>query len=163
MKLIRRTALALGLVVALAACTPAQMAAWLEDHDMPVPEDEAVLAEQAEWATAFWQTVLEALASAPAPAAPAPVPAAPPSSGPYGWPWDALAECEAGGNWYINTGNGYYGGLQFSHSTWMAHGGSGYAHENPPEVQIAVAQRLVAASGGSYGAWPACRARLGLP
>jgi len=70
--------------------------------------------------------------------------------------WDVIANCESGGNWYINTGNGYYGGLQFSLSTWRAYGGSGYPHENSREAQIAVAERMVAANGGSYGAWPHC-------
>ena len=76
--------------------------------------------------------------------------------------WDSLAQCESGGNWAINTGNGYYGGLQFNLSTWQAMGGSGYPHENSREEQIAVAERLLAANGG-YGAWPACSASLGLP
>ncbi len=70
--------------------------------------------------------------------------------------WDIIANCESGGNWSINTGNGYYGGLQFSLSTWRAYGGSGYPHENSREAQIAVAERMVAANGGSYGAWPHC-------
>jgi uncharacterized protein YabE (DUF348 family) len=76
--------------------------------------------------------------------------------------WDALARCESGGNWAINTGNGYYGGLQFSLGTWHAYGGTGYPHQNSRETQIAVATRLRNAQGG-YGAWPGCAARLGLP
>lgn len=76
--------------------------------------------------------------------------------------WDALAQCEAGGNWAANTGNGYYGGLQFSLGTWHAYGGSGYPHRHSRNEQIAVATRLRNAQGG-YGAWPACAARLGLP
>ncbi len=76
---------------------------------------------------------------------------------PAGSVWDAIAECESGGNWHINTGNGYYGGLQFNLGTWRAYGGQGYPHENSREQQIAVAERLVAASGG-YGAWPHCGA-----
>lgn len=75
---------------------------------------------------------------------------------PGGSVWDIIANCESGGNWHINTGNGYYGGLQFSLSTWRAYGGSGYPHENSREAQIAVAERMVAANGGSYGAWPHC-------
>ena len=50
--------------------------------------------------------------------------------------WDAVAQCESGGNWAINTGNGYYGGLQFSPSTWAANGGTGMPHENSREEQI---------------------------
>ena len=78
--------------------------------------------------------------------------------------WDALARCESGGNWAINTGNGYYGGLQFSVGTWQGNGGSAYAqypHQATRAEQIAVAERLRAARG--YAPWPACRAKLGLP
>jgi resuscitation-promoting factor RpfB len=76
--------------------------------------------------------------------------------------WDSLAQCESGGNWAINTGNGYYGGLQFNLGTWQAYGGSGYPHQNSREAQIAVAERVRAATGG-YGSWPGCAASLGLP
>ncbi len=76
--------------------------------------------------------------------------------------WDALAQCESGGNWAINTGNGYYGGLQFNLGTWQAYGGTGLPSENSRETQIAVATRLRDASGG-YGPWPGCAASLGLP
>ncbi|MFE6644943.1 ubiquitin-like domain-containing protein [Nocardioides sp. NPDC057772] len=76
--------------------------------------------------------------------------------------WDRLAQCESGGNWAINTGNGYYGGLQFNLQTWQAYGGSGYPHENSREAQIAVATKLRDANGG-YGAWPHCSQQLGLP
>jgi uncharacterized protein YabE (DUF348 family) len=74
--------------------------------------------------------------------------------------WDRLAQCESGGNWHINTGNGYYGGLQFNLQTWRAYGGSGYPHENSREAQIAVAERVQDAQG--WGAWPACSSKLGL-
>ena len=76
--------------------------------------------------------------------------------------WDQLAECESGGNWAINTGNGYYGGLQFNLDTWRAYGGTGLPSDNSRETQIAVATKLRDANGG-YGAWPACAASLGLP
>jgi uncharacterized protein YabE (DUF348 family) len=76
--------------------------------------------------------------------------------------WDSLAQCESGGNWAINTGNGYYGGLQFNIDTWRAYGGTGYPHQNSRATQIAVATRLRDANGG-YGAWPSCAAKLGLP
>jgi hypothetical protein len=76
--------------------------------------------------------------------------------------WDRLAGCESGGNWHINTGNGYYGGLQFNVGTWHSYGGTGLPSQHSREDQIAVATRLRDASGG-YGAWPACAARLGLP
>ncbi|TYL45366.1 DUF348 domain-containing protein [Nocardioides sp. BGMRC 2183] len=76
--------------------------------------------------------------------------------------WDQLAQCESGGNWAINTGNGYYGGLQFNLGTWQSYGGSGMPHENSREQQIAIAEKVRAATGG-YGSWPACAASLGLP
>ena len=76
--------------------------------------------------------------------------------------WDSLAQCESGGNWAINTGNGYYGGLQFNLGTWQAYGGTGLPSENSREQQIAVAERLRAATGG-YGSWPHCASVLGLP
>ncbi len=86
------------------------------------------------------------------------------SAGAEGSVWDRLARCESGGNWAINTGNGYYGGLQFDRSTWSSNGGNRYApyaHQASREEQIAVAQRVRNARGG-YSAWPSCSARLGL-
>lgn len=74
--------------------------------------------------------------------------------------WDSLAQCESSGNWGINTGNGYAGGLQFSPSTWAAYGGTGSAANASREQQIAVAERVQAGQG--WGAWPACSAKLGL-
>jgi resuscitation-promoting factor RpfB len=79
--------------------------------------------------------------------------------------WDRLAQCEAGGNWAINTGNGYYGGLQFNKSTWDSNGGgqyAAYAHQATREQQIAIATKVRDNRGG-YGAWPACARKLGLP
>lgn len=78
-----------------------------------------------------------------------------PASTANGGAWDRIANCESGGNWHINTGNGYYGGLQFSLGTWRAHGGVGMPHHASREQQIAVAERVRKASGG-YGAWPHC-------
>ena len=74
--------------------------------------------------------------------------------------WDSLAQCESSGNWGINTGNGYAGGLQFSPSTWAAYGGTGSAANASREQQIAVAERVQAGQG--WGAWPSCSAKLGL-
>jgi resuscitation-promoting factor RpfB len=82
------------------------------------------------------------------------------STTPSGSVWDKLAKCESGGNWSINTGNGYYGGLQFSLSTWRAYGGSGMPNKASREQQIAIAKKLQADAG--WGAWPACSAKLGL-
>jgi uncharacterized protein YabE (DUF348 family) len=72
--------------------------------------------------------------------------------------WDAIAQCEATGNWAINTGNGYYGGLQFDKQTWNAYGGQQYAalpNQATREQQIAIGEKVVAARG-DYGAWPIC-------
>ncbi len=74
--------------------------------------------------------------------------------------WDRLAQCESGGNWGINTGNGYSGGLQFAPGTWAAHGGTGSAHNASRAEQIRVAERVRASQG--WGAWPACSSKLGL-
>ncbi|MBB5153610.1 resuscitation-promoting factor [Saccharopolyspora phatthalungensis] len=79
--------------------------------------------------------------------------------------WDKLAQCEATGNWAMNSGNGYYGGLQFDKSTWNAFGGDQYApypHQASREQQIAVAEKVRASRGGGYGAWPSCSSKLGL-
>lgn len=77
--------------------------------------------------------------------------------------WDAIAACESGGNWSINTGNGYYGGLQFLDSTWDAYGGEEFAPRADLATrgeQITVAERVRADVG--FRAWPACSRRLGL-
>ncbi|WP_026533058.1 LysM peptidoglycan-binding domain-containing protein [Arthrobacter sp. H41] len=74
--------------------------------------------------------------------------------------WDALAQCESGGNWGISTGNGFSGGLQFTPSTWAAFGGQGAPQNASREQQIAVAENVLAGQG--WGAWPACSAKLGL-
>ncbi|MER6978973.1 transglycosylase family protein [Streptomyces carpinensis] len=71
--------------------------------------------------------------------------------------WDAVAQCESGGNWSINTGNGFYGGLQFTNSTWAAYGGTAYASRADlasKAQQIAVAEKVLAGQG--KGAWPVC-------
>ncbi len=73
--------------------------------------------------------------------------------------WDALAQCESGGNWSIDTGNGYYGGLQFSLSTWQANGGSGNPADASRAEQIRVAENVLATQG--WGAWPSCSAQIG--
>ena len=77
--------------------------------------------------------------------------------------WDSVAQCESGGNWSINTGNGFYGGLQFTAQTWGAYGGGSYAataNQASREQQIAIAQKVLAAQGA--GAWPVCSVRAGL-
>jgi hypothetical protein len=74
--------------------------------------------------------------------------------------WDKIANCESSGNWAIDTGNGYYGGLQFSLSTWHAFGGAGNPANAGKSTQIAIAEKVLASQG--WGAWPACSSRLGL-
>lgn len=108
----------------------------------------------------------------PAPDAPPPAPAGfdpnvQPPPGPdapppapvkaYSVNWDAIAQCESGGNWAINTGNGYQGGLQFTSSTWHANGGSGSANNASREEQIRVAENVLHTQG--IHAWPVCGRR----
>lgn len=113
------------------------------------------------------------VAAPPPPPPPPPPPAPPPpppvvepvaTGGGYNDPnnpaaWDRLAQCEAGGHWGTNTGNGYYGGIQFSLGSWQAVGGTGYPHEASRETQIAMGQRLW--NQGGWRHWPACSSQLG--
>ncbi|WP_411106302.1 transglycosylase family protein [Streptomyces sp. cmx-4-9] len=114
-------------------------------------------------------------AAAPPPPAPGPAGAAHPGSpgligsgpgdcGPGGqWPWDCVADCESSGRWAVNTGNGFYGGLQFRQPTWEAYGGLGFAPRADlasREQQIRVAEDVLATQG--WDAWPACSKRYGL-
>jgi LysM repeat protein len=109
-------------------------------------------------------------ATGPAPAAPASASsagspaaqqaAAPAAASSGGANWSGIAACESGGNWSANTGNGFYGGLQFTEQTWLAYGGGQYAASAnlaTPAQQMAVAQRVLAGQG--IGAWPVCGAR----
>jgi resuscitation-promoting factor RpfA len=76
--------------------------------------------------------------------------------------WDAIAQCESGNNWSINTGNGFYGGLQFTQGTWNAYGGGNYAstaNQASRSQQIAVAEKVL--QGQGIGAWPVCGKRAG--
>ena len=76
--------------------------------------------------------------------------------------WDAVAQCESGGNWSINTGNGYYGGLQFSRSTWKSYGGGKYAstaNKASRSEQIRIAEKVL--DGQGIGAWPVCGKKAG--
>ncbi len=77
--------------------------------------------------------------------------------------WDDVARCESSHRWDVNTGNGYYGGLQFRDTTWWEFGGAefaAYAHQATKEQQIAIARRVLAGQGP--GAWPVCSKRAGL-
>ncbi|MFK0201430.1 LysM peptidoglycan-binding domain-containing protein [Streptomyces lavendulae] len=89
---------------------------------------------------------------------------APGDCGPGGrWPWDCVADCESGGRWAVNSGNGFYGGLQFWQATWEEYGGLAYAARADlasRDQQILVAEELLGAQG--WGAWPVCSKRYGL-
>lgn len=118
-----------------------------EEKPEPEPVEEEPVVEEA----APEEVSVEPVESKPAPAV---------SDGSV---WDSIAQCESGGNWAINTGNGYQGGLQFNPQTWNAYGGGEYAasaDQASREQQIAVAEKVQAAQG--WGAWPACTASLGL-
>lgn len=117
----------------------------LESYVAPSTEQTNISSQPETPAQTSWQ-----------PAPPAPVQ----SANVGGGVWDRLAQCESGGNWSINTGNGYYGGLQFTLSTWHSVGGSGYPHQASRGEQIKRGQILQARSG--WGQWPACTAMLGL-
>lgn len=114
--------------------------------------DESAASEQTPAPADATETV-----AAPEPAAPASTPTPTVANGSV---WDRLADCESGGNWSTDTGNGFYGGLQFTLSSWQAVGGSGYPSQASRSEQIARAQQLLASQG--WGAWPACSAQLGL-
>lgn len=120
----------------------------------PMPEAAPVVAAAPQNETSSWEE-----SDYVAPTRSQPVASTAPSVG-GGGVWDSLAQCESGGNWAINTGNGYYGGLQFTLSTWQSVGGSGYPHEASREEQIMRAEILLARSG--WGQWPACTSKLGL-
>ena len=122
--------------------TPLSAAFYSPRHAVPRPQKAVPVVAVA--------VVAVALTAAPAQAA-------------TGTVWDRVAACESGGNWSINTGNGYYGGLQFSASTWRAYGGgsyASYANQATKSEQITVAQRTLRAQGP--GAWPVCSVRAGL-
>jgi hypothetical protein len=144
---------------------------WTNRHQVPNPD--AIVAGQ-RLRLSTWHPrrawLVRAAAAATAPAAPASG-AAPQASGPSavtttgtfpssgGVNWSAIAACESGGNWGASTGNGFYGGLQFSEGTWLANGGGQYASTAAgasQSQQIAVAERVLASQG--IGAWPVCGA-----
>src|ERR1700709_2520105 len=100
------------------------------------------------------RTTVVASTTGPVPLAALGTVAAPGAQGPASVSGDAIAQCESSGNWAANTGNGFFGGLQFTASTWKAFGGSGTAQHASREQQIAAAQRGLAGQG--IGAWPVC-------
>lgn len=184
-----RRALATGLAIALAILTAVALASASGGPDLAgaaVPEPSApaedlsaraalrpTLADVEEIAEAIAPptttttvpppTTTTTTSTAPAPPPPPPPPPTVSGTG-YSDPgnpaaWDRLAQCESGGNWAISTGNGYYGGLQFSLSSWQAVGGTGYPHEHSRETQIAMGQRLWQQGGWAH--WPGCSRQLG--
>jgi hypothetical protein len=151
-------AAAVACVGALTACTPDEVAQWQAWHDQDPAAAEAFAAQ----VSAGNQDPAASDPAAPDPAATQDAdPAAP--AAPASGVWDRIARCESGGNWAINNGNGYYGGLQMLGSTWRAFGGTQFAPR--PDLasraqQITVAERIRADVG--FGAWPACSRKLGL-
>lgn len=123
----------------------------------PAPVSKSVAAEQATPAPAAVTAPATAETPAPSRSTYTPVQAPAVSSGSV---WDRIAACESGGNWHINTGNGFYGGLQFTLGSWRAMGGSGLPSDASREEQIMRAQKLQAAQG--WGAWPVCSVKAGL-
>jgi hypothetical protein len=127
----------------------------------PAPQPARTEAPSSSSSTSSSASSSAARPSTPRAAAPAPKPSQ--ASAPASGAWQALAQCESGGNWSTNTGNGYYGGLQFSASSWAGAGGTRYAplpHQATPAEQIATAEVL--RSNGGWGHWPACSSKLGL-
>lgn len=133
-----------------------------------VAEQQRIEAEEAARQEAARQAALEeqraeeaeAAASAPAPTqAPVAASGGCATNPDAGGCWDKLAQCESGSNWATNTGNGYYGGIQFSLSSWQGVGGTGYPHEHSRETQIEMGRRLW--NQGGWAHWPACTAKFG--
>jgi hypothetical protein len=134
---------------ATTACTPQQIADWVEWHEEdPAAAEEFARIPAVEASFESGEHIRRA-------------PQAARSSEGGNTVWDRLAQCESGGNWSINTGNGYYGGLQFLASTWRASGGSGMPHQASRAEQIRVATNL-RDSGQGYRPWPQCARQLGL-
>jgi hypothetical protein len=130
-----------------------EIEAWARQRAAAVQAQQAVLQARLEQA----RTTLVDQPSTVARSVPATVPTAPAGEPRTAHDWDAVARCESGGNWSIDTGNGYYGGLQFSQSTWDAFGGGAYAPRADlatQSEQIAVAEKVLAVQGP--GAWPVC-------
>ncbi len=135
-RIVMTAAAAVACVGVLGACTPEEAQLWQAWHAQDPVAAEAFAAEQASAAQAAAEPV---------------------------GVWDDLADCESNGNWAINTGNGYYGGLQFLGSTWQAYGGGEFAERADlasRDEQIVVAERIRDDVG--FGAWPTCARRLGL-
>lgn len=145
----RRLTAVLILTVALTAataCTPGQVTAFFHARGQTIDQADASFVAVAldRWADQQ-RLLLDYLAAVAA------------AEIPNEARWDRVAQCESGGNWSINTGNGYYGGLQWLPSTWRAYGGQGMPHQASKHDQIIVAERVRTSSG--LGAWPVCGRR----
>ena len=181
-----RRALSIGLVVLTALAMPVGLVVTTSDSASAQPEATArhrnprQSGSAADWfsrlesqAVSVTPASIEAPTPAPEPVpapavaprpAPTPAPAPAPAPSTSGDPndpasWERLSQCEAGGNWATNTGNGYYGGLQFSLSSWNAVGGTGYPHEASRDTQIEMGRRLY--NQGGWGHWPGCTRSFG--
>lgn len=138
----------LALILTLSSCTGTQVQAWFQN----VKGQEITWQQGHNIAVALneWQHRQDELAALYRYLAAVSVP--------NGARWDRVAACESGGRWNLSTGNGYYGGLQFTLGTWRAYGGTGYPHQNSRATQIRVAERVRIARGG-LGDWPVCGSR----
>ena len=164
----RRTILIALVAIMLTACSPWQVRAFNSTTGQNMTVEEATEAWCEIDDTGMQRTIMRRVMGVPHPHWPAPVPPCPAPEPPpppptpihLQWPWAQLAQCESGGNWYINTGNGYYGGLKISITSWGGVGGTGYPHQHSPAEQVHRAQKLQAIQG--WGAWPACSLKIGL-
>ena len=143
-RLITTLTLSVTLLMAAAACTPAQVTAFFAHRGQTIGQRTAVTVAQA---LTRWDNDQRALLAYLAAVDQA-------RRQDLVWRWSGVAQCESGGNWAINTGNGYYGGVQFLLSTWRSVGGSGYPHQNSPGEQAYRAEILKNRSG--LGQWPVC-------
>ncbi len=148
---LRRFITVVALVVAAmsvsASCSAQEVQAWFAARGTPVSDTKA--SQIAEYLR-IWEAQNRALLAY--------LSAVQAASVPNEANWDRVAACESGGNWSINTGNGYYGGLQFSLGTWRAYGGSGYPHQQSKAEQVRVAERVRTSSGLHH--WPVCGRRF---
>jgi hypothetical protein len=146
------------LIAVTVGCTPEQIDDWIDWHEEDPAAAQEFLAIPAVQDHLRLDTDHDGVVEPDARDADESAPARPSNGG--NTVWDRLAQCESGGNWSINTGNGYYGGLQFLPSTWRAAGGSGMPHQASRAEQIRVAENLRQEAG--FRPWPQCAAKLGL-
>ena len=132
------------LLLAATACTPAQVTAFFASKGQNIDQADATFVAQALDRWADQQRLLLDYLVAVDQA----------RHNDLVWRWSGVAQCESGGNWAINTGNGYYGGVQFLLATWRSVGGQGYPHQNSPGEQAYRAEILKNRSG--LGQWPHC-------